>query len=140
MSEVMTESPHRTMRDKAEAMVESHAYCLAVMPGLFAGPSAQGDMAEVAAAYIESLAALSEIANLKAREFTKFPADWREQIKACPECQSYKNHPVQQGICDEHRRPLWARKAHDEHEQSILGIRAAEIARVAIRKATSPAA
>jgi len=81
------------------------------------------------------LAALVEIAELKPREFTGFPADWSQQVAACPECKEYRNHPIQQGICNTHRKPIWARESHDKHEQSILGIRAVSIARAAITKA-----
>ena len=54
----------------------------------------------------DPVAALREIADLEPRPFV-MPADWEEQIAACVECQGWaKNHPIQQGICDVHRRPL----------------------------------
>ena len=76
--------------------------------------------------------ALEEIKSLEPRPFA-FPSDWKEQIAACPECDRYKDHPIQQGICDYHRRPLYANKKHDEHEQKCLGYRAQEIARNTLR-------
>ncbi len=75
--------------------------------------------------------ALREIRDLKPAEF-KFPEDWRQQIEGCPECQRYKGHPIQQGICDTHRKPLWARDSHDSHEEKALGYRAMRIARAAL--------
>jgi len=80
-------------------------------------------------------AALEEIRDLKPRE-KELPADHWDQIRACPECQRYAGHPVQQGICDAHRRPMWDREKHNAHEESILGYRAMEIARNAL--ASSP--
>ena len=62
-----------------------------------------------------------------------FPADWDEQIRACPECLRYKDHPIQLGICDEHRRPLWAREKHDAFERTAIGPRARLIAQAALR-------
>ena len=77
-------------------------------------------------------AALREITELEPRPSTLYPADWREQIAACPECQRYKDHPIQRGICDTHRRPIYATERHNEHETSILGYRAKGIARAAL--------
>ena len=82
------------------------------------------------------LAALIEIRDLAPRPFEGFPADWREQIAACAECQSYKGHPIQGGICDTHRQPLWARESHEKAERAALGARASIIARDAIAKAS----
>lgn len=76
--------------------------------------------------------ALTQVVALEERPFDKFPADWSDQIKACPECERYKTHPIQQGICDTHRRPIWDREKHDAHERSILGIRMREVARDAL--------
>jgi chromosome segregation ATPase len=77
-------------------------------------------------------AALREIESLAPSEYV-FPADWGEQIKACPECLRYKDHPIQQGICDLHRRPLYARESHDAFEAQAIGPRAQRIARDALR-------
>jgi hypothetical protein len=89
-----------------------------------------------AEAQVEALRkALEEIRDLKPRK-KELPADHWDQIRACPECQRYAGHPVQQGICDAHRRPMWDREKHNAHEESILGYRAMEIARNAL--ASSP--
>lgn len=76
-------------------------------------------------------AALELILKLECVPFV-FPADWSEQIEACSECQRYKGHPIQQGICDQHRKPLYARADHDEHQQRTLIYRAKDIARDAL--------
>src|SRR5690606_34921926 len=76
--------------------------------------------------------ALEEIANLSERPYDKFPSDWRDQIAACPECQRYKDHPIQRGICDDHRKPLYDRDDHYKSEKSVLGYRAKSIAREAL--------
>ena len=84
-------------------------------------------------ARIERLeAALREIAGIKEREKNCYPPDWREQIAACPECQRYKDHPIQRGICDDHRKPIYAQEDHNRHETKILGYRAMDIARAAL--------
>ena len=88
------------------------------------------EAAEAKAARLEE--ALTEIRDLKERLYDKFPTDWREQIAACSECQRYKDHPIQQGICDDHRKPLYARDRHNTHETHILGYRAHAIARAAL--------
>ena len=77
-------------------------------------------------------AALDEIANITERKKSFFPVDWRDQIAACPECLRYKGHPIQNGICDEHRRPIYAQEEHDRHETKVLGYRAQAIARAAL--------
>lgn len=76
--------------------------------------------------------ALQAIAELQPRPFEDFPTDWSEQVERCSECQRYKDHPIQQGICDKHRKPLWAREAHLEHEKKALGIRMRQIAKDAL--------
>jgi hypothetical protein len=43
-------------------------------------------------------------------DYADFPADWSAQIDACEECARWKGHPIQGGICDNHRRPLYARE------------------------------
>jgi hypothetical protein len=53
--------------------------------------------------------ALESIRAFEDAPFDGFPADWHEQIKRCAECQRFKDHPIQGGICDEHRRPLHER-------------------------------
>jgi len=83
----------------------------------------------------ELVAALDEIANIKERKKDCYPPDWRKQIAACPECQRYKGHPIQQGICDEHRKPIYAQEDHDRHETKILGYRSMDIARDALTRA-----
>lgn len=75
--------------------------------------------------------ALEQIRDLKPTPFN-FPADWHEQIDACPECARYKAHPIQQGICDKHRRPLWEREKHENNEEKAVGYRAIGIAREAL--------
>jgi hypothetical protein len=93
----------------------------------------QGLTAAIEALGVERLvAALERIRDLKPRPYDKHPADWSEQIDACEECQRYSGHPIQQGICNTHRRPLWDREAHDKHEKRALGSRAALIAREAL--------
>ena len=77
-------------------------------------------------------AALREIAGIKEREKNCYPPDWREQIAACPECQRYKDHPIQRGICDDHRKPIYAQEDHNRHETKILGYRAMDIASAAL--------
>jgi len=77
------------------------------------------------------LAALTEIVNLQPEPYT-FPSDWHEQIAACAECKRWQGHPIQQGICDDHRRPLWAREDHDASERRAMGTRMRIIARNAL--------
>ena len=79
-------------------------------------------------------AALKEIESLEARPFDGFPEDWSKQIDQCSECQRYKGHPIQQGICDEHRKPLWAREKHDRDELMANGYRMKLIARNVLEK------
>ena len=76
--------------------------------------------------------ALAEIAEIKERKKSCYPPDWQDQINTCPECQRYKDRPIQRGICDDHRRPIYAQKDHDMHETRILGYRAQSIARAAL--------
>ena len=81
-----------------------------------------------------ALKALEEIRDLEPRE-KPLPADHWDQIRACPECQRHADHPVQRGICNDHRRPMWDREAHSDREERALGYRAKAIARTAIAKA-----
>ena len=76
--------------------------------------------------------ALEQVRDLEPREFHGIPDDWDEQIEACEVCQSYKGHPIQQGICDTHRQPLYRRRSFDEHERAAIGYRAKLIAREAL--------
>lgn len=75
--------------------------------------------------------ALYAITKLEPTSFV-FPADWQQQIDNCPDCRRYKGHPIQQGICNVHRQPIWSRERHDNHEQRALIYRAKEIARAAL--------
>lgn len=97
--------------------------CVNALEGI-ADPSAVKDAIE----------ALRKIEALKPEEFDGFPADWSEQVAACSECQRYKGHPIQQGICDEHRRPFYERERHDAREAEAIGPRARIIARDALAK------
>lgn len=83
-------------------------------------------------------AALTAIRDLKPRPFAGIPADWNEQVAACEECQRYKGHPIQNGICDTHRQPLWARERHGRHEEAAIGYRAKDIAREALQPSQAP--
>jgi hypothetical protein len=77
--------------------------------------------------------ALREIATLERRPFA-FPADWSEQIAACSECQGWaKHHPIQQGICNTHRKPIYQRDAHEAFEEKAIGYRAMIIASDTLR-------
>lgn len=70
-----------------------------------------------------------------AMEPEPFPFDhvaWGAEVDACSECQRYQGHPIQAGICDAHRRPLWARDGHDKHEQQAMHWRMRDLAREAI--------
>lgn len=82
------------------------------------------------------LKTLADIADLQPEPYA-FPADWQDQIAACRECAQYKGHPIQQGICDTHRKPLWARDAHERNEVSRIGPRAQRLAREALYAAAT---
>ena len=86
----------------------------------------------LAAALLVAEKALREVADIHERKKNLYPPDWREQIAACSECQRYKDHPIQCGICDDHRKPIYAQEDHDRHETTILGYRAKDIARAAL--------
>lgn len=79
-------------------------------------------------------AALRAIRDLQPVPF-ELPRDWAQQVADCAQCQSYARHPVQRGICNEHRRPLWERDRHDAAARSALGSRAALLAAAALREA-----
>lgn len=76
--------------------------------------------------------ALERIRDMEERPFTGWPTDWHEQIAACEECRAYANHPIQQGICNTHRQPIYAQDKHDRHERQAMGWRMATIAREAL--------
>ena len=78
--------------------------------------------------------ALERITKLECEPFA-FPTDWHDKISACSECQRYKDHPIQQGICDEHRKPIYARARHEDHQQRTLIYRAQDIAKETIAAA-----
>lgn len=105
---------------------------------------ARRSLADVAKALHASLSrekllreALERIQDLEPEPYV-MPADWGAQIEACSECQRYKNHPIQQGICDTHRRPLWDRQVHDSDETKRLGYRAKSLARAALNEGGKP--
>ena len=77
--------------------------------------------------------ALKQIATIEPRP-SSHALDWRA-IDTCEDCQRYKDHPIQRGICDTHRRPIWDREKHDAHEEKALGYRAKSIARDALYEA-----
>lgn len=77
------------------------------------------------------VAALRAIVDMEPDPFD-FPADWSQQVAACEECKRWKNHPIQQGICDTHRQPLRDRDAHYKEEQLRLHDRMRSVAREAL--------
>lgn len=80
--------------------------------------------------------ALKKIINYEPEKVTGvIPDDWSEQIKNCPECQRYKGHPIQNGICDTHRKPLYERDRQEEHLYRTQHIQMVYIARAALRRA-----
>lgn len=77
--------------------------------------------------------ALRAIAELEPRPIEDpFPPDWQEQVKNCPECQRYKDHPIQLGICNAHRQPIWERERRDKSARSYLPLDMRDIARAAL--------
>lgn len=76
--------------------------------------------------------ALRKIRDQKPDPFPWPPEGWREAREVCAECKRYEGHPIQKGICDEHRRPMHEREAHDQFEIRALGARASLIARDAL--------
>jgi len=88
----------------------------------------------VEAGGVQELAeALREIRDMKPREYTGPEFD-REASDACPDCIKYQGHPILQGICDEHRRPFFAREDHDKFEEQAKGSRCYLIASAALSK------
>ncbi|GAA0765841.1 hypothetical protein [Brevundimonas olei] len=80
----------------------------------------------------EAVEVLSEIAAIEPEPF-EGGLDM-EAIRACEECRRYEGHPVQHGICNTHRRPIWDREKHESREEKILGYRAKSIARTFLSK------
>lgn len=122
-------APHSTNSD----LLTLAADRLDPMQELADGWRAEDTADEQAAEIARLTAALASIANITERKENRFPDDWRTQIAACPECQRYAGHPVQLGICDAHRKPIYAQEAHDAHETKILGYRAISLARAALQ-------
>lgn len=81
-----------------------------------------------------AIEALNYISGISERKKNCYPIDWREQIAVCPECQRYKDHPIQQGICDEHRKFIYRQREHDAHETKILGYRSQAMAKDALAR------
>ena len=124
----------RERAEKAEREVHSLTSMLAIR--LDERDTLAASLAAQTALVATLTGALREIAKITERKESKYPADWQEQIAACPECQRYKDHPIQRGICDTHRKPIYAQEDHDRHETRILGYRAQQIARAALDAAT----
>ncbi|WP_286948981.1 MULTISPECIES: hypothetical protein [Brevundimonas] len=80
----------------------------------------------------EAVEAMEEIAAIEPKPF-EGGLDM-ESIRACEECRRYEGHPVQHGICNTHRRPIWDREKHEGHEEKALGYRAKSIARTFLSK------
>lgn len=81
----------------------------------------------------ELVAGLVSIRDMEDRPY-EGPHFDRAAVDACPECQRYAGHPIQNGICDEHRHPLYAREKHDAFENEARGYRASSIARSLLSK------
>ncbi len=81
----------------------------------------------------ELIEALRRIRDMKPREYTGPEFD-SEASAACPDCIKYQGHPIQQGICDEHRRPFYTRQDHDKFEEQAKGSRCYLIASTALAK------
>lgn len=94
--------------------------------------------ARLIAAAPDMYEALEQIANWQPREF-EMSSDWAEQIDQCEDCRNYAGHPIQRGICDKHRRPLWDRDMHDQQQRELRGLYARDIARAALAKARGAA-
>lgn len=82
------------------------------------------------------IAALERIRALERVPYV-WPTEWEASKAACPECKRWKDHPIQKGICDHHRKPFYERERHDEFEAKAIGIRAILIADEALRVANS---
>ncbi len=80
----------------------------------------------------EAVATLKEIAEIEPQPFDG-GLDVAA-IRTCDECQRYAGHPVQRGICNTHRRPIWDREKHESREEKSLGYRAKSIARTFLSK------
>jgi hypothetical protein len=80
----------------------------------------------------EAVGALEEIAAIEPKPFDS-GLDM-EAIRGCEECRRYEGYPVQRGICNTHRRPIWDREKHESREEKALGYRAKSIARTFLSK------
>jgi hypothetical protein len=77
--------------------------------------------------------ALEKIIGMQPMDEFQFPGDWSAQIASCPECQGWaKNHPIQQGICDEHRKPLYEKEKYEKNQRLALPYRMKAIAAAAL--------
>lgn len=74
------------------------------------------------------LKGLREIQDIEPASYA-YPEGWQRQIDNCEECKSYADHPVQHGICNTHRQPIWNRERHDKDEERRMGWRAKSMAR-----------
>lgn len=111
---------------EAEANVRRAVACVNALSGISTEAIEAGGVQELAEA-------LREIRDMKPREYTGPEFD-REASDACPDCIKYQGHPIQQGICDEHRRPFYAREDHDKFEERAKGSRCYLIASAALSK------
>jgi hypothetical protein len=137
-------SPHEVMLDCIRAVREVVVAEIAARTSLrelseYVRRMGHEHHAALGAARAEATKAEGALRGIVALEPEPFdlPKDWREQIAACAECERYKRHPIQQGICNLHRRPLWDREKHEAFEEKRLGYRAKEIARAALRSSPS---
>jgi hypothetical protein len=79
--------------------------------------------------------ALESIIEMHPMDEFQFPGDWSAQIASCPECQGWaKNHPIQQGICDEHRKPLYEKEKYEKNQRLALPYRMKDMAAAALGK------
>jgi hypothetical protein len=144
--ELFAAKPHRIaqmLRDGAHAQVpkadnigqvDFDADASLILEAVNALPALLALIEQQAATIAELRGGLQEIEALEPRPFDGYPDDWQEQIESCPDCQSYKGHPIQQGICDHHRQPIYRSRAHDAHEEKAIGYRAKLIARATLER------
>lgn len=118
------------MEREAISTIEANARRIVACVNALSGISTEA----IEAGGVQELAeALREIRDMKPREYTGPEFD-REVSDACPDCIKYQGHPIQQGICDEHRRPFYAREDHDKFEERAKGSRCYLIASAALSK------
>lgn len=84
--------------------------------------------AKLQADLAEALEALEAIRDMGARPYDGPEFD-RLAVAECEDCQRYAGHPIQRGICDLHRKPLYARADHSKFEERSLGYRCQSLAR-----------